>query len=414
MSNATNVLDRVAAHPLFLCGFRPFYLATALYAVLLIGLWGFAFAGLIGVPEGAGGAVAWHVHELIYGFALASIAGFLLTAVPEFTGAAAVGGRRLLALVGLWAVARVAFWLADPLTIWPAIVLNLGFLGWLFVIFAPPIWRDPERAHLSFLWVLGALGIAQAGFFVDVLAGGPLMRWLYVAVGILMILIVVAMSRISMRLFNNILRDDDGVVVTYLARPPRRNLANFAIALYTAVEFIAPGNSVGGWLALAAAAALLNLLNDWHLGRAMFNRWILMLYAVYAQMAAGYALIGLSVLGGWSLESAARHLLLVGALGVAVFVVMAIAGRIHAGYWLERRLWVSLGTALLIAAGGSRLLAALGYPGAMAAAALAWCAAFGIFLVFMWRTLTSPRPDDAGGCSEPVRTADTPDDALAC
>ncbi|MGF1642253.1 MAG: NnrS family protein [Thiotrichales bacterium] len=411
----------ITPSPWLLCGFRPFYLATAAYAIVLVVLWAMALSGAVSVPvpAGAGGAVAWHVHEMIYGFALASVAGFLLTAVPEFTGATPVCGRPLFALMLLWVAARAAFWLAGVFTPWPALALNLGFAAALLAIFAPAILRDPTRAHLSFLWALAALAVAQAGFFFDVLTGAATLRWLYVAVGIVMILIVIAMSRVSMRLFNNILRDGEGVEVTYLARPPRRNLATFAIGLYTAVEFFAPGNAIAGWLALAAGAALFNLLNDWHLGRATFNRWILLLYTVYAQMAVGYALLGLSVLGGWGLASAARHVLLIGALGVAIFVIMAIAGRIHAGYWLERRRWVPIGAVLLIFAGLARVLAVADLPGvtyvtAMAGAALAWIAAFGIFLGFMWRTLTGPRPDDAGGCAEPVRTAATPEDALAC
>lgn len=405
----------LAAKPLFLCGFRPFYLATAGYGVLLLAAWSAMLSGGLPIPDVPGGAVAWHIHELIYGFALASVAGFLLTAVPEFTGCSIVDRRRLLHLFLLWAAGRAAYWLVGSITIWPAALLNLSFLVWLAVLFAPPIWRNPGRQHVSFLYALAALTVTQAGMFF----GADPMAWLYVATGVLMILIVIAMSRISMRLINGML-DGEGVSdVNYLARPPRRNLAMFAIGLFSGVEFLLPGNGVTGWLALAASAAVFNLLGDWHIGRHLFNRWIFMLYLVYWLMALGYGLIGIAILADWPLISAGRHLLLAGALALAIFTVMAVAGRIHAGYWLDRRPWIPLAAGLIVTAALIRFLAALPVLAErvnllMALSALAWMAAFALFLVYFWPVLVGPRPDNASGCAEPVRLEDTPANEFAC
>lgn len=409
------LITRLSSHPLFLCGFRPFYVATAGYAVLLLAAWSAMLSGILPTPDVPGGPVVWHVHELIYGFALASIAGFLLTAVPEFTGAAGVDRQRLLLLSLLWLAGRAAYCLSGVLTIWPAAVLNLALPIWLLILFAPPIWRDPGRSHLSFVYALLALTGAQAGVYF----GNDPMAWLYGAIGVLMILVVIALSRISMRLINDML-DGEGVTeVDYLARPPRRNLAMFGIGLYTAVEFLLPGNSVTGWLALAASAAVFNLLNDWHIGRHLFNRWIFMLYLVYWLMALGYGLIGLSMLADWLLISAGRHLLLVGAMGLAIFAVMVVAGRIHAGYWLDRRPWIPLAAGLIVTAALLRVLAALPALAGksnllMAISAIAWMVAFALFLGYFWRVLVGPRPDNATGCAEPVRTENTPANEFAC
>jgi len=408
-------LARLAAHPLFLCGFRPFYLATAGYAVLLLAVWPAMLAGGLPMPAVAGGPVVWHVHELLYGFAMASVAGFLLTAVPEFTGCAIVDRRRLLGLSLLWLAGRAAYWLSGSLGVWPAAALNLAFAVWLLILFAPPVWRDPGRPHLSLLFALAALAAAQAGVYF----GTDPLAWLHVAAGVLMILVVLAMSRISMRLINGML-DAEGVVgIDYRARPPRRNLATFAIGLFTAAEYLAPGNPVTGWLALAAMAALFNLLNDWHIGRHLFNRWIFMPYAVYWLMALGYGLIGAAILAGWPLVSAGRHLLLAGAMSLAIFAVMAVAGRIHAGYWLDRRRWIPLAAGLIVAAALIRALAAIPAwagmsPLLLGASALGWAAAYALFLFRFWTVLTGPRPDDAGGCAEPVETSATPANEFAC
>ena len=110
--------------------------------------------------------------------------------------------------------------------------------------------------------------------------------------------------------------------------------------LFTAMQWFDPSNRVTGWLALAASAAMLNLLNDWHVGRPLFSRWPLMLYMVYVFMAAGYGLIGLVLVAGDGSVSPGIHLLTAGALGLAVYTVICIAGYTHSGLKKNGRPWV--------------------------------------------------------------------------
>ncbi|MDC8757915.1 NnrS family protein [Janthinobacterium fluminis] len=390
-------MPKFANHPLLLCGFRPFFLYTAGYAVLALGVWLLLLSGLLPAPDLAGGLPAWHAHEMIYGFAMASVAGFLLTAVPEFTGGAGFGRKRLLGLALLWLGARLAFGLSAWLGVWPAALCNLGLSAVLLATLAPPIWRDPGRPQMSFLYALAALGLLEAGFFVAGARGTAAMPWMYAANGVAMILIVATVSRISMRIVNG-----EGAGAGYLARPPRRNLATWSIALCTAAEFFLPGSPVAGWLALAAAAAILNLLNDWHIGRALLQRWALMLYLVYWLMAAGYAVMGASLLLDGALVSAGRHVLMAGAMSLAIFTVMCIAGRNHAGYALERRLWVVAAACAIVAAALLRVAAARA-PALLALAGLVWMGGFALYLAHSWRILSGPRPDRADGCDGPVR-----------
>ena len=126
----------------------------------------------------------------------------------------------------------------------------------------------------------------------SVLRGAYPMRFIDAAVGATMALILVALGRVSMRIVNDAIdamHRDDAEVPEYLARRPRRNLAIAIIAAATVVELVAPGTPAGGWLDLAAAAAVLNVLNDWHVGRALFTRWAFLLYLVAWLMALGYA-----------------------------------------------------------------------------------------------------------------------------
>jgi uncharacterized protein involved in response to NO len=395
-----------ADHPLWLCGFRPFFLFAALGTPLFIGLW-IAFLVLgIPLPSVVGGPFVWHAHELIVGVGLAAVAGFALTAIPEFTATADIDRIAVRRLATLWLAGRLAFWSSGLLGA-PALAASaaahLGLLGGLAWLVAPRLWRDPERRHLSFLWALAALAICVLGFYVDAFTGRYPARWLHAALGVLMMLIVVAMSRISVRIVNAAIEERCGDAVTpveYRARPPRRNLAIFCIGLYTFAELASPGARISGWLALAAAAALLNLLNDWHVGRPLFRRWPLMLYGVYAFMAGGYALMGLALILDGGFFSAGRHLTAVGAMGLAIYAVLCIAGRMHCGRPLDDRPWVLAGAWLIVAAAMMRAATAL--PGAPSAllglSGLAWGAAFALYAWRMAPLFLTPRADGGSGC----------------
>ena len=265
------------------------------------------------------------------------------------------------------------------------------------------------------IWILvGALiglAVCSAGFHFDAWRGEYPMRWLLAALGVYMMLIIVAMSRISMRIVNHAIEEAaaNGIVganvTPYRARPPRRNLAIFCVGLYTAVEFFLPATRLSGWLALAAAAALFNLLNDWHIGRVLFSRRPLMLYGVYLLMALGYALMGAALVfatgalaGGFG---AGRHLLAIGGVGLGIFAVMSIAGRAHCGQPFEMRRWLPLAVGLLAAAALARALVA--WPGAeiqmlWIAAGLLWIAAWGLFAWYMAPLFLAPRTDGLSGC----------------
>lgn len=470
-------------HPLWLCGFRPFFSATLLAGLGLVGLW-LLFLGLgWPLPAVPGGAQVWHVHELLFGLSMAAVAGFALTAVPEFTDTPSFRARQVRWLLVWWLAGRVAFWLSG---FWPPVMLalagvaHLAFALMLTVMIGPRLWRDPGQRHQGFWWAMVAIVITTAGFYVEAVLDEYPMRWLHATLGVLMCLIVVAMSRISMSIVNASIdelnerelqamrearareavraqqalvasgghaadataaatatasststaagvahantmggvaesaaagtvipqtpvlpaRHDEDERDAYLARPPRRHLAVICITLFTIMQWIGPDERVTGWLALASSAAMLNLLNDWHVGRPLFHRWPLMLYGVYLFMAAGYGLIGLMLLQGDGSASPGIHLLTVGALGLAIYAVICIAGYTHSGFDKNGRPWVLAG-ALMLAVGA--VLRALAYwydpPVLLQAAGLLWCGAYALQAWKMLPVFLRERPDDAQGCA---------------
>ena len=153
---------------------------------------------------------------------------------------------------------------------------------------------------------------------------------------------------------------------------------------------------------MAAAASVFNLLNDWHVGRALFQRWVMIPYLVYWCMALGYATIGLGLLSGGHFNSAGHHLLLLGALGLSILIVMAVAGRMHSGYGLDHRRWLPLAAITLLVAAVLRAGANLSsaYTPLLHSAATLWLLAWGIYLAYSWKVLAGPRPDGLAGCDE--------------
>lgn len=392
-----------SAHPLWSCGLRPFFLFAALAAPVLMATWSLFLAGGLPLPAEPGGPFVWHAHELLFGFAFAAMTGFLLTVVPSFAGGADFTARPLQGLAVLWLLGRLAFWTSGWLGT-PAValagLLHLALLGGVARLVVPRLWRDPGRGHLAFLWAIGGFMVCVAGFYADALAGHPPARWLHATLGLFMMLIILALSRVSMRIVNHAIAEVGGGG-EYLARPPRRRLAILTIGCYTAVEFFVPGTPLSGGFALAAALAVFNLMRDWHVGRALFHPRVLMLYAVYVAMAAGYATMAAALVFDTGLFSAGRHLLTVGALGLAIYAVMGIAGRAHCGQPFEARRWFPLGAALIVVAALVRALSA--WPGIettafLAAAGLLWTSGYGLFAWHMVPLFLRPRADGLHGC----------------
>lgn len=424
------------AHPLWQCGFRPFFAVTLLFAIGLMGLWLLVLGAGWPLPAVPGGVLVWHVHELLLGVSLAAVAGFALTAVPEFTDTPGFEARQVRQLLVWWLAGRVTFWLSGwwtPGMLVLAGIAHTGFVFMLTLMVGPRLWRDRGRRQQGFWWSLLALLVTVAGFYGDAVQGNDPMRWLLATLGVLMSLIVVAMSRISMAIVNASIDEVNarrsisdlerirsaevaaaGTEVTrlapvlpdepsaYLARPPRRHLAVICIMLFTVMQWFDPEGRITAWLALATSASMLNLLNDWHIGRPLFLRWPLMLYGVYLFMASGYGLIGLMLLSGQGSSSPGIHLLTAGALGLAIYAVICIAGYTHSGLSKEGRSWVPAGALLLAASGVLRALAYWFEPATLLQlAGLAWCLAFAWQGWQMLPVFMRSRADGAWGCDAP-------------
>jgi len=384
---------------LFYCGFRPFFFGGATYAVMVTLAWAAAFAwpGQAFIP--GGGSVLWHSQEMIWGFAMAALCGFLLTAVPTFTQSTPVQGAPLALLFSLWCAGRLtALGSPAPLQLLNA-VCDLATLAGLLFFIGRPLWRSAE--HRSLGWALLALLCVSAGYQLSRFIGGDPAAWMRLALVLFFVFIVLAARRIGMRIVNQTLVKqgiDDRV---FMPRPPHTRIAVACLLLHGMAEFAGLRAPVTAWLALAAGAAVFNLTNDWHIGRVLLRRWVALFYIVLWMLGLGYAVMGFAVLAEASPSwvNGGRHLAAIGAIGLATLAVFSIAGRAHAGYETDERPWVLFAAGLILFAAAARLVYAMNFHWYWAAAsALAWAGAFALYLKYFYRVLTGPRPDGGTGC----------------
>jgi uncharacterized protein involved in response to NO len=368
---------------LFKAGYRPFFLAAAIWAILSVVLWLTILLGWISLPT-AFDPLAWHAHEMIYGFIVAAVAGFLLTAIPNWTGRFPLQGAPLIVLTGLWLAGRIAMVTSALIGALPAALVDLSFLLMFLLAVAREVlagknWRNlPPLAALSLLLCGNALThVEAAGHFATGEFG--IRIGLATAVGMI--------ALVGGRLIPSFTRN-------YLAKrkstalPAPTDWIDRLALLLTLVALAAWAIKVadrvqGGLLIIAAIAAAVRLLRwrglaTWH-DPLLFN-----LHVGYCWSVAGLALLGLSRWTDTMPAAAGLHGLAAGAAGTMVLAVMSRTTLAYAG----GRQTVVAGTTWLFAliniSALMRIAAAflpVAYVPLLTMSAVAWIAAFAMFLI---------------------------------
>lgn len=359
-------------------GFRPFFLGGAVWAVAAMALWIAALAG--GMPLGGGfGASLWHAHEMLFGFAPAVLAGFLLTAIPNWTGSLPVSGRPLIALAAIWLAGRLAMAGAAFTGVPLAALIDGAFLPVLLAIASREIVAGRKWKDLKVLAGCAAVMAGNLGFHGAVLSGGDPQAWLRAAVSGYVLLILIIGGRIIPSFTRNWLnqrgagrmpaaydRFDTGVI----------GWSALALAAWT----LAPDAGATVLAALAAAGLNAARLARWR-GMAVLPEGLLfVLHAAYGFVPLGF--LALAAAGaGLLLPVSALHVLTVGVIATMMLAVMTRATRGHTGRVLTASRRTAAAYLCLFAAALARPLADLtGAPGLMEASAALWIAAFGLFI----------------------------------
>ncbi|HVM81841.1 MAG TPA: NnrS family protein [Stellaceae bacterium] len=391
---------RAARFSLFEYGFRVFFLLAGLYAALGVALWLPVFLGVLPLPV-AVSATLWHAHEMIYGFAAAGVAGFFLTAVPNWTGAPARRGAPLMALAAIWLLARIAMLAMAWVPLWLPAALDLAFLPALAAAIAGPLWRSGAKRNLVLLAVLAALWAADLAMHLDFLGVAPDAgsRAARVGIDVLLLLITVIGGRIVPAFTTNALRAVDPALVARSFAPLDRATV-LAMALLAASEAATGLGPVTGTIALVAAVLSAIRLSFWRGARTLGSPILSVLHLGCGWLVLGLALKGASAFMEAVPEAAALHALTAGAIATMLVAVMSRAALGHTGRPLKAHpatvsayALISLAAALRVAA---PFLPQVFVP-LLETAAAAWTLAFLLFLAVYAPILTAPRADGRPG-----------------
>lgn len=366
---------------LFSYGFRPFFLGAAIVAMAAMTLWIAALAGFIEVG-GSYSAHHWHAHEMLFGFSSAVVAGFLLTAVPNWTGRLPVSGRPLAALFLLWVAGRLLMLWPDLIGLVPSVAIESLFLPVLLFICAREIITGRKWKDLKVLGVLTVLSLANIGFHLDMLAGehgGTVER---LAVSAYLVLIMIIGGRIIPSFSRNWLNQKGGT--RFPVPYGRFDTAVIVIgALALACWSLRPDQPAT--LALAAIAGIAHAarLRRWR-GLAVWpEKLLFILHVAYAFLPLGFAAIALGDRIGLG-DTAIMHVMTVGAMAAMMLAVMTRATRGHTGRQLTSSRLTNVSYVAILMAAIFRPLADI-LPGqAMtlySLAGLAWLTAFGLFVI---------------------------------
>lgn len=380
---------------LFSFGFRPFFLGGAIWAALAVLVWIPAYFGEIALPT-AFGPLDWHIHEMLFGYVPAIMAGFLLTAIPNWTGRLPVQGTPLVALAAVWVAGRVAVAFSAKLGLALAAAIDVAFLVGLCAFAAREIIAGENWRNLRVLVLVALLAAGNAAFHLEAALWGTADLGMRIGVAAAIGLIMLIGGRIVPSFTHN-----------WLARrPPGRMPISFsrfdAVSLIAAaaafiVWLVAPLHGLTALLLIAAGLLHIVRLSRWAGERTFSDRLVLVLHVAYAFVPIGFLLLGASILWpGIVPRSAGIHAWTAGAIGMMTLAMMTRASLGHTGQALKAMPPTQIIYGLALASALVRIAAAFSPSVALLhLAALLWAAAFAGFAVAYGPALVRPRGANA-------------------
>jgi uncharacterized protein involved in response to NO len=393
MSMPTALARRLeyAGPALFSYGFRPFFLGGAMWSALAVVLWIPQYRGDLSLWTGFA-PLDWHVHEMLFGYVAAVVAGFLLTAIPNWTGRMPICGAPLAALWGLWLAGRVAVLFSAQIGLPAAALVDVSFLAALAAAAAREIIAGRQWRNLRVLAIIGVLIAGNIVFHLEIMWSGSADYGTRLGIAAAVLLITLIGGRIVPSFTRNWLaRNRGGRLPAPFSGYDAVTLATSALSL--ALWIALPASNVAGVALVAAALLQAVRLARWAGDRTLADRLVLVLHLAYGFVPIGFALIGASILSEAVPRGAGLHAWTAGAIGLMTLAVMTRASLGHTG----QALVASAGTQAIYAlAGGAALMRiAATFAGSITLtylASLAWVAAFAGFAILYGPLLARRQP----------------------
>jgi uncharacterized protein involved in response to NO len=378
-------------------GFRPFFLLAAAFAAAIVPVWLLALLGHVD-PGSYLGATYWHAHEMVFGFAVAVIAGFLLTAVGNWAQRETVVGLPLLGLAALWLAGRAAVTFAPALPRGLPAAVDLAFLPALIVVIARPIVASGNRRNLVLVAILTVLFLANAAIHLDAL--GVLPGWRrrgsLLGVDVVVLVILVIAGRVF-PMFTRNATDAPSIRSHKWLDLGAIGAMALLVVLDAALPEAAPTAVVSAVVgALAAARAV-----HWGAARSARHPLLWVLHVGYAWIPVGLLLRAAAAFTSAVPPPAATHALTVGAIGTVTLGMMTRVTLGHTGRRLVAPRPVVAAFALIVLASLARVAAPLASPALYRAwvigAGALWSVAFALYLFCLAPALVTRRPDGKPG-----------------
>jgi len=390
--------QQIRAHrgpPLLSLGLRPFFLFGALWSALAVALWLPVVIGALDLPI-LWNPVAWHVHEMVYGFVPAIVAGFLLTAVPNWTGRLPVTGTPLLALVLVWVAGRFAVLTS---ALWGSAItaaVDLAFLVLLASVIGREIVAGKNWRNAKVLAIVAVLAIGNLVFHLDAADGSTAGAATRIGVGAEILLIALIGGRIIPSFTRNwLVRRGPGRMPAPFDRFDVAALGVTGSALLFWVAM--PASELSGIVAIVAALFNFARLARWAGNRAAAEPLVLVLHVGFAFVPLGFLLLAMSIFAPNILPaSGALHAWTTGAIGLMTLAVMTRASLGHTGRPLVAGRAVQVLYIAAVISVLTRLLAAAGLSPdlLLSLSAAAWVSAFGGYVIVYGPWLLAPRVDE--------------------
>jgi len=381
-----------AAFALWNLGFRPFYFLASVFAALSVALWtceytGYLSPGYLRVP-------VWHGHEMLFGYTLAVVTGFLFTAVRNWTGRPTPTGALLAAYAALWVAGRMLVLTPYALT---AALVNAAFPLAVAVGIGIPLIRSGNRRNYFFIALLVVLSLATLAVHLSFLGilGWPQLVSVQVGLDVVLFIMAVMGGRVIPMFTNN------GIPGAQATRHPLvEKLALGGVLVLFAADLLQASAIVVAVLALAVAAAHAARLYLWQPWRTWSSPLVWILHAAYGWIVIYLVLRALAALG-FIAEPLAVHALTIGAIGGLTIGMMTRTARGHTGRPLIADRFEAMCYVLVQLAAAIRVFGGILLPGiyltTVIASAICWSSAFALYAIRYWPVLARPRIDGKPG-----------------
>ncbi|MCB9987833.1 MAG: NnrS family protein [Rhodospirillales bacterium] len=380
-----------SGHPFLARGFRPFFLCGALYAAVGIILWVLHQQNILAPTVPWDDLMLWHGHEMIYGFVMAIVSGFLLTAVANWTSSVPVRRFHLASLCFLWLAGRIAMNTQGLIPSWLIITLDTALIPALAISLSFPLLRSRNKRNFIFLGMLMALFVCN--LFIHF---GESLNALYIALFLILMMISLIGGRIIPSFTVAALRQR-GMNLFQTDQIPADLLALLSLILIM-VSILSEGLSSWptGVLSLFSAGIHVWRMRVWHTKHTLNDPLLWILHVGYGWLVAGLVLTALAGFGFLPVFSA-LHALTVGAIGSMTIGMMCRVAQGHTGRLLVAGKIATACFILMQMAAVIRVLGPVLFPAFsslwISLSGLLWSGIFLTYAVVYFPILWGPRPD---------------------